>query len=158
MKGLIIRELKTSYIANMAEIFNLLPQKELDKFWLISNYECNIYPFEQIPIDKDYVWMKGTELKELFNQEEIMFIWGVFTSFPNGTTLNDVLNVPLPTADGNESLWSPKVEIIHPLGDTEFISWDGTVLLVKAKDMNILDKFTEVYSSVSKDLEEYNSN
>ncbi|GGC96578.1 hypothetical protein [Enterococcus wangshanyuanii] len=158
MKGLIISELKVGYIANMAEIFNLLPQKELEKMWLISNYECNIYPFEQIPIDKDYVWLKGTELKELFNQEEIMFIWGVFTSFANGTKLKDVLQVSLPIADGNEALWKPKVEIIHPLGDTEFISWDGTVLLLKSKDINIIDEFKKNYSSVSKDLEEYNSN
>lgn len=158
MKGLIISELKAGYVANMAEIFNLLPQKELEKMWLISNYECNIYPFKQIPIDKDYVWLKGTELKELFNQEEIMFIWGVFTSFPNGTELKEILQIPLPIADGNKKLWKPTVEIIHPLGDTEFISWDGTVLLVKSKDINIIDEFTKEYSSVSKDLEEYNSN
>ncbi|MGX7203416.1 hypothetical protein BCR22_13495 [Enterococcus plantarum] len=158
MKGLIISELKTGYVANMAEIFNILPQKELEKMWLISNYECNIYPFEQIPIDKDYVWRKGTELKELFNKEEIMFIWGVFTSFPSNTELNDVLQVPLPIADGNETLWKSKIEIIHPLGDTEFISWDGTVLLVKSKDLTIINEFIKEYSSVSKDLEEYNSN
>lgn len=158
MKGLIISELKKGYVANMAEIFNLLPQKELEKMWLISNYECNIYPFEQIPIDKEYAWLKGAELKELFSQEEIMFIWGVFTSFPDGTELKDVLQFPLPVADGNETLWRPKIEIIHPLGDTEFISWDGTVLLVKSKNIGIIDEFTKEYSSVSKDLEEYNSN
>lgn len=107
--------------------------------------------------NQSYVWIKGTELKELFDQEEVMFIWGVFTSFSDGTTLNDILQVPLPMADGNESLWKPKIEIIHPLGDTEFISWDGTVLLVKSKDINIIKKFTEIYSSVAKDLEEYNS-
>ncbi|MBC1643172.1 hypothetical protein [Listeria welshimeri] len=46
----------------------------------------------------------------------------------------------------------------RPLGDTEFISWDGTVLLVKSKDINIIDEFTKEYSSLAKDLEEYNSN
>lgn len=46
----------------------------------------------------------------------------------------------------------------RPLGDTEFISWDGKVLLVKSKDINIIDEFTKEYSSVAKDLEEYNSN
>lgn len=46
----------------------------------------------------------------------------------------------------------------RPLGDTEFISWDGIVLLVKSKDINIIDEFTKEYSSLAKDLEEYNSN
>ncbi|MBM7541128.1 hypothetical protein [Amphibacillus cookii] len=156
MKGLIISELKSGYIANMAEIFAILPQEELEKMWLISNYECNVYPFEQIPIDKDYVWIKGTELKELISKEEIMFIWGVFTSFPKNVSLEKVLASSLPIADGNKTLWSPNIEIIHRLGDTEIISWDGTALLVKSKSKNIIDKFSEIYISVSKDLEEYN--
>lgn len=112
-------------------------------------------------LDKDYVWLRGMELKELFIQEEIMFIWGVFASFPNGTKLKNVLKFPFVT-----SRWEWNVvetqnrnnSFFRPLGDTEFISWDGTVLLVKSKDINIIDEFTKEYSSLAKDLEEYNSN
>lgn len=60
MKGLIINKMYSGYFTNMSEVFNLLPVEELNCMWLVSSYEYNIYPFEPIPFEKEYVWMKGT--------------------------------------------------------------------------------------------------
>ncbi|EOX0349324.1 hypothetical protein [Listeria monocytogenes] len=109
MKSLIIHKMHSSYFTNMSEVFNLLPEGELNCMWLVSSYECNIYPSEQIPFDKDYVWLKGTKLKEILNQKEIMFIWGNFTSYSSDTELKDVLKYLIPFADGNKDLWGKNV-------------------------------------------------
>lgn len=45
MKGLIINKMYSGYFTNMSEVFNLLPVEELNCMWLVSSYECNIYPF-----------------------------------------------------------------------------------------------------------------
>ncbi|MBC1443176.1 hypothetical protein [Listeria seeligeri] len=156
MKGLIINKMRSDYFTNMSEVFNLLPEEELNFMWLISNYECNIYPSEQIPFDKDYVWMKGTELKEILNQKEIMFIWGNFTSYSSDTELKDVLKYRLPFADGNKDLWRKDIQLSNPLSNTELISWDGSVFLALSKNTSIIELLKNNYPD-NEDLSRYNS-
>ncbi|MBF2362519.1 hypothetical protein IA759_04755 [Listeria marthii] len=156
MKGLIINKMHSDYFTNMSEVFNLLPKEELNCMWLVSSYECNIYPSEQIPFDKDYVWMKGTKLKEILNQKEIMFIWGNFTSYPSDTELKDVLKYSIPFADGNKGLWEKDVQLSNPLSNTELISWDGSVFLALSKNTSIIELLKDNYSD-SEDLSRYNS-
>lgn len=40
MKSLIIHKMHSSYFTNMSEVFNLLPEGELNCMWLVSSYEC----------------------------------------------------------------------------------------------------------------------
>ncbi|RJZ15578.1 hypothetical protein CFSAN002350_001276 [Listeria monocytogenes CFSAN002350] len=39
MKGLIINKMHSGYFTNMSEVFNLLPEEELNCMWLVSSYE-----------------------------------------------------------------------------------------------------------------------
>ncbi|EAF5657757.1 hypothetical protein AB346_00420 [Listeria innocua] len=156
MKGLIINKMHSDYFTNMSEVFNLLPEEELNCMWLVSSYDCNIYPSEQIPFDKDYVWMRGTKLKEILNQKEIMFIWGNFTSYPSDTELKDVLKYPIPFADGNKDLWEEDVQLSNPLANTELISWDSSIFLALSKNTSIIELLKANYPD-SEDLSKYNS-
>ncbi|MBC1253510.1 hypothetical protein HB956_12520 [Listeria welshimeri] len=156
MKGLIINKMYSGYFTNMSEVFNLLPVEELNCMWLVSSYECNIYPFEPIPFEKEYVWMKGTELKEILNQEEVMFIWGNFTSYPSNTKLKDILKYPIPFADGNSDLWKKDVHLSNPLSNTELISWDSSIFLALSKNTTLIEELKDNYPD-SEDLSTYNS-
>ncbi|EKZ0264299.1 hypothetical protein RDB14_001802 [Listeria monocytogenes] len=156
MKSLIIHKMHSSYFTNMSEVFNLLPEGELNCMWLVSSYECNIYPSEQIPFDKDYVWLKGTKLKEILNQKEIMFIWGNFTSYSSDTELKDVLKYLIPFADGNKDLWEKNVQLSNPLSNTELISWDSSIFLALSKNTSIIELLKANYPD-SEDLSMYNS-
>ncbi|EHM4016437.1 TPA: hypothetical protein PVZ44_000873, partial [Listeria monocytogenes] len=151
MKSLIIHKMHSSYFTNMSEVFNLLPEGELNCMWLVSSYECNIYPSEQIPFDKDYVWLKGTKLKEILNQKEIMFIWGNFTSYSSDTELKDVLKYLIPFADGNKDLWGKNVQLSNPLSNTELISWDSSIFLALSKNTSIIELLKANYPD-SEDL------
>jgi hypothetical protein len=157
MRGLIINKMHSDYFTNMSEIFNLLPKEELDYMWLISSYECNVYPSEKIPFDKEYVWLHGEELKDVFNQNKIMFIWGNFTSYPPDTELKDVLKYSLPFADGNKDLWKQDIQLSNPLSNTELISWDGSLFLALSKNNFIIELLKESYPD-SEDLSKYNFN
>lgn len=156
MNGLMIDNQETNYLYDLSLIFNELPDTEINKMWLISNYECNKYPFKEIPLENEYVWIDGNKLKELLNQEKVMFIWGVFSNFPKDTTEKEVLQFPIPIADGNRSLWDSELKNIHPLTDTEIIAWDGSLLLVKSNNTDVITQLQKKIPS-SIDLELYNS-
>ena len=59
MKGLLLKELSSNYILNLQDIFDVLNGVEKKYNWLISNYECNIYPSDKIPFNEDVVFIKG---------------------------------------------------------------------------------------------------
>ncbi|WP_291580368.1 hypothetical protein [Clostridium sp. UBA6640] len=85
----------------MDEIFLAFNNMQLNYNWLITDYECSDYPDEMMPYNKEYVWISGRDLRRIVCENEIQFIWGVFSAFSKDVTLNDVLKYYLPYADGN---------------------------------------------------------
>jgi len=156
LNGLIIHELTEKYFTNLREVFDVLGSIATKYNWLLSDYDCNIYPSAQISINEQYVWLAGNELVSIFEEFEIQFIWGVATAYAKETKLEDILRNPYPFANGNEAFWKPEVTMQNPLAEIEIVSWDSTFLLVIAKSKEIVEMFEKRYPN-SVDLAVYNS-
>jgi len=156
MYGLIVKKMKSKYFTNLLEVFELLGGKGQKYQWLLSNYECNIYPSEKIPYAEPFVWLDGAELVRILEEHEFQFIWCVATAYNKNIMLNEVLTHPLPIANGYEGFWQPVITMQNPLADIEIVPWDSSLLLVISKSKSVIDEFACEYP-VSTDLAEYNS-
>lgn len=154
MQGLILEEMPRGYLTNMLDIFDAIDNKQKEYNWLISNYECNVYPTKRIPFNNDFVWIDGYTLTDIVVHNEIQFIWGVFSGFLNHIPYAEVEKYPLPLADYDE-LWSTEVKLQHPLASIEIIPWDSSLVVIKSSDPNIIKKFKRYYPD-SVDLYSYN--
>jgi len=140
----------------MDEIFLAFNNMPLNYNWLITDYECNDYPDEMIPYNKEYVWISGRDLWRIVCENEIQFIWGVFSAFSKDITLNDVLKYSLPYADGNPNFWVKNINMQHPLAEIEIVPWDSSLVLLISKHDEIAESFLN-YFSYAEDLVTYNS-
>lgn len=156
MKGLIIEKIRSNYFTNMKDVFDALGNIQTNYHWLITDYECNVYPTKEIPFNNPYIWIDGQTLTSIVKRNEIQFIWGVFSAFEKNVCLNNVLNYKLPFADGNKELWNKDVKIQHPLAESEIVSWDSGILLLISKDEKVINTFLKHYPDAI-DLAMYNS-
>jgi len=140
----------------MDEIFLAFNNMQLNYNWLITDYECNDYPDEMIPYNKEYVWISGRNLWRVVCENEIQFIWGVFSAFSKDVTLNNVLKYSLPYADGNPNFWVKNINMQHPLAEIEIVPWDSSLVLLISKHDEIIESFLN-YSPYAEDLVTYNS-
>jgi len=157
MRGLLLEELERGYFTNMKEIFGAMSGYQKDYNWLITDYECNCYPSKEISENGKYAFLDGKQLTKIIENNEIQFIWGVFTGFKKEYKLEEILTEPLPYADGNAQLWSKNIKIQNSLADIEIISWDSSLLMVLAKEGRVIENFAEKFPKC-RDLAEYNSN
>lgn len=155
MKGLVLEELPTNYYTNLQDIFVAISVIQKKYNWLISNYECNIYPSKEIPFDKEVVFLEGKELDKIVTDHEIQFIWGVFSGFKKNFTLDNILEYSIPFADGNKKIWTSNICIQNPLAEIEIIAWDATLVIILSKDDEIIEMIKKYYPK-AKDLLEYN--
>jgi len=144
------------YYTDMKEIFDGINNVQTDYNWLITNYECNHYPDDKIPFDKDYVWISGEELTDIVKTNSIQFIWGVFSGFNKNVSLYEVLKEELPFADGYTGFWENEITMQHPLAEIEIVPWDSSVCLLISKHSDTIDCFRKHFED-SRDLQEYNS-
>lgn len=156
MKGLIIKKIKSKYFTDMKDVFFAIGNVQKEYNWLITNYECNIYPSKEIPFNQRYVWIDGKLLTDIVMKDDILFIWGVFSAFKKNESKNKILKYSLPFADGNKELWSPDIHIQHPLAEVEIVSWDSSLLLLISRNQKITNSFLKEYPDAI-DLEKYNS-
>jgi len=145
MYGLLIEKMKSGYFTNLKEVLDVLGNNVKNYNWLLSYYDCSIYPSEKIPFAELFVWLSGNELANILEEHEIPFIWGVLTSYEKGISLNEVMQYPLPYADGYEGFWKPEVTMQNPLAEIEIVPWDSSVLLIISKSKGIICKFAEEY-------------
>ncbi len=155
MKGLLLEELSSRYFINLQDIFGVIGKVQKDYNWLISNYECNIYPSKKIPFDKEIVFIEGEELEQIVTSHEIQFIWGVFSGFKKEISLESILEYPIPFADGNKAIWNSDICTQNPLADIEIIAWDSTLAVVVSKEDKFIETIKKNYPT-ARDLLEYN--
>ena len=146
MKGLIIKDLKSGYIADIKEILNVLGGTYVNYNWLLTDYDCNTYPSEKINIDYNYVWLDGKDLFDIVNKHSIQFIWGVLSAFSKDVSIDDILQHGLPCADGNSKLWEANVRLQNSLAEIEVVIWDSSLVIIIAKSDEILKRFSDEYS------------
>lgn len=141
----------------MDKIFQSIEEIVPKYNWLITDIECNK--------DTEFFWYpwkdqyyEGRKLLKHLNENDIQFIWGVFTAIPKETKLSkeELTAINKPYGDGNRELWSPEITIQHPLGDIEIVCWDSTLTLVKSKSNDVIERFYKDISDAM-DLRKYNN-
>ena len=156
MYGLIIKRKPTDrYFTNLKEVFDVLGGIAISYNWLLSDYDCNIYPSSKIQRNEQYVWLDGAEFSDILEEHTIQFIWGVATAYSKYITPEEVLQYPLPLAEEYEGFWDPEITMQNPLADIEVVPWDSTFLLIISKSREIIERFARKYPD-SCDLAEYN--
>lgn len=109
--------------------------------WLLSDYECNLYPNNTFYQNMhNYIWLSYEELSDLILGQYVQFIWGVCLAFEKNIKKEDVLKYPLPVADYD-------ISFKHPLSQIEILSLDSSELYILAREesyiQNFLKKFPE---------------
>lgn len=155
LRGAILKKQKM-YYTYMDKIFDALDNIQLEYNWLISHYECNQYPDELIPYNKEYVWVSGDDLTRIVSENKIQFIWGAFSAFNKEIMLNDVIEYSLPYADGNPNFWSTDFNIQHPLAEIEIVPWDSSLVLLISKHDTVVESFLKAFP-LAEDLSVHNS-
>jgi len=155
MNGLIIKSTKFDNVPDLKEAFALLGNSVHKYNWLLCDYDCTSYPSEKIPMNKDYVWLDGTEFANILKEHVIQFIWGVATAYVKGITIEEVLKYPLPRAEEYDGFWKPNVTLQNPLAEIEIMPLDSSLLLVIANSKDIIERFAKKYPD-SQDLAKYN--
>lgn len=108
--------------------------------WLISDYDCNYYPDNNIQHNEFYVWLNGLKLFDIISSNEIQFIWGTFSGFDKSILYEDVIKYKIPRSECYDH-WSKKDNTQNPLAIVEIVSWDSSSLLFKSKE----DKFIDIF-------------
>ena len=155
MKGVILNKGERGY-SYFKQLFDKITVLSADYNWLISYPEC--YPRDrelEKKMRKDYLWVSGKEMKNMFRLDDFQWIWGVLSGFPQNTLLKDILKYSLPYADGYPGFWENPVRLQHPLAEVEIVAWDSSCTLCIAKDKFIIEEFVTIYNQ-AEDLEEYN--
>lgn len=151
MKGCIIKngEISIKDVCNCIEDIR-------EYNWLITNIDC--YPSDEEivkKLDNKYCWIAGKDLLQLLNKEEFQWIWGVFSAFPRGVGLKEVLKYNCPYAEGYKGFWKNPISIQHPLAITEIVAWDGLIVLVISRKDEVINSLMEK-KTFAQDLEIYN--
>jgi len=155
MEGVILtKQKKDIFYTHMSMIFEALGNVETQYNWLITDYECNYYQ-SPITFDKrhDYIWLPGEELSLFIKENDLQFIWGVFSAFPKNIDINGVLKYELPKS--NKDFFNKKrVEMQHPLSTIEIVSCDSSSVFVISNINDYINSFSKHFPA-GENLQEY---
>lgn len=132
------------YYTFLKEYFNLMDNVQKEYNWLISSYEC--YPRSkeiQSVFSRETVWLSGSELTDIINEEDFQWVWGVLSGFSQKLSLDEVMAYKIPWADGNVAIWNEGDSIQHPLADIEIVAWDSSATIIKSKREEIINRICE---------------
>ena len=125
--GVILRT-GQAWHTNLWDVFHAMDGVLLTHNWLITDWACN----QAIPsLCPDPLWFTGLELAELLQKhQDLQWIWAVVSGFDPAIRREQVMEYPLPWADGNEAIWQSSPAIQHPLADLEILAWDSSMTVV----------------------------
>jgi len=127
---------------DMRLVFAALPGALLGHDWLITDIDCNWFPDELT--QEDPLFISGHALEVILKNNDIQFIWAVFSAIPKGAKIDlGVRN--LPVADGHPTLWeaSPKVQLRG--ADFEIVCWDSSYTALIGLTPELADSFMKVF-------------
>ncbi|WP_432663701.1 hypothetical protein R9X47_24340 [Wukongibacter baidiensis] len=134
---------------DMRVIFEALNGLQNDYNWLITDIEC--YP--EVDEIKEEAFLSGDDLTDVLKQEDIQFIWAVFTGFRKDIEI-DVSNLEvIPNIRDNYNFWS-ETKIQHSQASIEIDCCDSSYAVFLSKDEIASKKFKEYFSEAI-DLDEY---
>lgn len=145
------------YYTDMDKVFQSIGNEQIKYNWLIT--ECECYPRKSRLAElfsQEYIWISGEELTQIIQNEDLQFIWGVFSGFSKNITLEEVLKHDLPFAEEYKGFWIDNVSIQHSLADIEIVALDSSFTLFISKVDNLVHKFRSSFP-LSDDLSARNT-
>ena len=130
------------YYTYLDKVFaNIIEFQEL--YWLLSDIECN--GFYDILSEQKFIFMDGKSLNNILQNNDIQFIWGVFSAFDKKP---NKLPDTLPYADGNEKLWKENPHTQIPNAKYEIICFDSALTLFINISEDIANKLKKLYPDI----------
>lgn len=160
------------YYTYLRDVFTAIKNRQTDYNWLITDTDIIAHSEEldllnttthwqyengkQVAIPaQEYHFLSGEELTRIVMQDNSQWIWGVLSGFDKSIPLEDILNYPLPEANGYEGFWKTPPSLQHPLALVEIVPWDSSLVLIFSTKKEIVDSFRLAFPE-SQDLSEYN--
>ncbi len=138
------------YYGHMNDVFDVLDGVCEEYDWYVSDIETNCAP----PWGRDVrdMQISGLELKRVIAENDIQFIWAVFSAIPKG--ISPIINEP-PFANGNRKFWegSPKPQLNGAA--FEIVCCDSSLFLLIGVSDSIAQKFLLKYTDAV-DLDAHN--
>lgn len=148
MISMLLSDRSIGYLSleTFAELFGKYIQ---DYIWMLSDIEC-ICDIEEIAdmTSKDYIWMTGKELLDLGKVKNLSFSWAVFSGFKKEIKEQEVLNYPIPYADGNSGIFENTKTLQNPLAEIEIIVFDSTCLVIRNAPEILVEELRNRFSNI----------
>lgn len=141
----------------LSRVLRAIGNRQTEYNWLITDCQC--YPRTAeigALLGERYCWMSGDELTALVEREDFQWIWAVLSGFPKEVSLEQVLEHPLPYADGYAGFWKNPLTLQHPLAEVELVPWDSSATLVLSTRKELVEDYRR-FSPLSEDLAQYNA-
>lgn len=138
----------------MNRVFDAINNKQMEYNWLITDIECLVDKIEKC-YKNGYCWLTGEELTKIVREDDNQWIWAVLSGFEKDISLSEILQYPLPYADGYGGFWKNPLSIQHPLATIEIVPWDSTLTLLLSKQADLTQDFLHFFP-FSGDLWVYN--
>lgn len=151
-----ILEKGEKYYTYLKKVFDAIGNAQEQYNWLITDCEC--YPQSQRIdelLSQEYYWVSGSELTAIVENEDFQWIWAVLSGFEKDISLSQVLEHPLPYANGYTGFWKNPISMQHPLASVEIVPWDSSLTLIISKQQKLIVDFCE-YFPLSEELSTYN--
>jgi hypothetical protein len=106
----------------LKDVFDAIDNRQNDYNWLITDTEIAAHSKELDALNTgvhwqyengkpvavpapDYYFLSGDELTAIVSQDNSQWIWGVLSGFDKSIPLEDILQYPLPEANGHAGFW-----------------------------------------------------
>ncbi len=153
-------------------VFDAIGNKQTEYNWLITDSEIVAHSEaldalntgarwqyedgKQIAVPApDHYFLSGEALTDIVAQDDSQWIWGVLSGFDKSIPAEEILEYPLPQANGYGGFWKNPPSLQHALASIEIVPWDSTLVLLISKDKEIVDSFKTAFPEC-RDLGEYN--
>lgn len=129
------------FFTNMRLVFAALGVSAADFDWFVSDIETNYYGTDFTSEDR---WIDGEALQNFIDQNEVQFIWAVFSAVPKGFR---TVVTKVPYIDGNEDYWNG-IEMPPQLPGAlfEIACWDSSATILVGLSPELEENFKRVYS------------
>jgi hypothetical protein len=135
---------KTDQVRPFTNIRDVLAAAEIspqDYDWFISDIETNFLP---VGLGDGDQWMRGEELASLILEQDIQFLWAVFSAVPKG--FRPIVS-KAPYVDGNPDYWNgndPAPQLEGAL--FEIACWDSSATILINLPQHAQHAFVTRYS------------
>ena len=141
-----------TYYTYLPKLFDAIGHAQLNYNWLVTACACNVPNRIETECQRQgYCWISGEELTAIVQQQDIQWIWAVFSGFEKDIPLAEILAYPRPDLDGCPEFWHNPSKIQHPLANIEIVPWDSSLVLFFSTDAALVAKFKKGYPQ-SEDL------